>query len=174
MWKYCPLGGQLFWSRGYFLSVYSPRMLSAADIALSTCEVTMKPQSCSRRDCGRKVVRIAAVSDFINDGDRSTRIITEPARSQSPLWKSHDPPDAFVSNLTTLLWRERFTVLKTGLAVYLGRPHLAVNNDWKFESMSPSVPNHFIWVQSTMASQGLKNPFPSLLWSFMVNNQRFQ
>ena len=141
MWKYCPLAllperGQLFWSRGFFHSVYSPRMLSAADIALSTCEVTMKPQSCSRRDCGRKVVRIAAVSDFINDGDRSTHIITEPARSQSPLWKSHDPPDAFVSNFTTLLWRERFTVLKTGLAVYPGRPHLAVKNDWKFESMS--------------------------------------
>lgn len=78
-------------------------MLSAPDIALSTCEVTMKPQSCSRRDCGRKVVRIVAVSDFIDDGDRRTRIITEPARSQSPLWKSHDPADAFVSNLLRTL-----------------------------------------------------------------------
>ena len=72
-------------------------MFSTTDIALSTCEVMLKPQSCSRRDCGRKVVRIVAVSDFINDGDRRTRIITEPARSQSPLWKSHDPADAFVS-----------------------------------------------------------------------------
>lgn len=78
-------------------------MLSTPDIALSTCEVTMKPQSCSRRDCGRKVVRIVAVSDFIDDGDRRTRIITEPARSQSPLWKSHDPADAFVSNLLRTL-----------------------------------------------------------------------
>ncbi|KAJ7389232.1 hypothetical protein OS493_032700 [Desmophyllum pertusum] len=71
-------------------------MLTAPDIALSTCEITLKPQSCSRRDCGRKVVRLIAVSDFIDDGDRRTRIITEPARSQSPLWKSHDPTDAFV------------------------------------------------------------------------------
>lgn len=74
-------------------------MLSAADIALSTCEVTLRPQSCSRRDCGRKVVRLVAVSDFIDDGDRRTRIITEPALSQSSLWKLHDPADAFVSNL---------------------------------------------------------------------------
>lgn len=115
---YCPLvllpeRGHLFWSLGSFHSVYSPRMLSGADIALSTCEVTMKPQSCSRRDCGRKVVKIVAASDFIKDGDRRTRIITEPARSQSPLWKSHDPPDAFVSDLLwTLLWWKRITVFK--------------------------------------------------------------
>ena len=84
---------------GSFYSVHSPRMLSAADIALSTCEVTLKPQSCSRRDCGRKVVRLTAVSDFFDDGDRRTRIITEPARSQSSLWKLYDPADVFVSNL---------------------------------------------------------------------------
>lgn len=100
-----------------FHSVHSPRMLSAADIALSTCEITMKPQSCSRRDCGRKVVRIVAVSDFIHDGDPRTRIITEPARSQSPLWKLHDPADAFVSNLlSTLLRRERINVFKNRLS----------------------------------------------------------
>lgn len=72
-------------------------MLTAPDIALSTCEVTLKPQSCSRRDCGRKVVKLVAVSDFIDDGDRRTRIITEPVRSQSPLWKSYDPAEVFVS-----------------------------------------------------------------------------
>ena len=78
-------------------SVESPRMLSTPDLAFSTCQVTLKPHSCSRRDCGRKVVRLVAVSDFINDGDRRNRVITEPARSQSPLWNSYDPPDAFVS-----------------------------------------------------------------------------
>ena len=57
----------------------------------------LKPQPCSRRDCGRKVVRFVAVSDYVNDGDRRTRIITEPARSQSLLWKSYDPADVFVS-----------------------------------------------------------------------------
>ena len=57
----------------------------------------LKPQPCSRRDCGHKVVRFVAVSDYVNDGDRRTRIITEPARSQSLLWKSYDPADVFVS-----------------------------------------------------------------------------
>ena len=72
-------------------------MMQAPDVALSTCEVTLKPQSCSRRDCGREVVRVIAVSDFVDDGDRRTQIITEPAQSESLLWKSHNPPDVSVS-----------------------------------------------------------------------------
>ena len=80
-------------------------MIQAPDVALSTCEVTLKLQSCSRRDCGHKVVRVVAVSDFIDDGDRWTRIITEPARSQSPLWKSHDPPDVDVSYVSQVMSR---------------------------------------------------------------------
>lgn len=102
----------------------------------------MKPQSCSRRDCGRKVVRIVAVSDFIHDGDPRTRIITEPARSQSPLWKLHDPADAFVSTFLVLCFEGKgLLCLKTGLAISVGRPLLAPKNDQKFESMSSSVPN---------------------------------
>ena len=75
------------------------RVISTQDIVLSTCEVTLKPQPCTRHDCGSEIVSIMAVSDFIDDGDRMTMILTKPAVSQSSLWKSYDPPDAIVSDL---------------------------------------------------------------------------
>ncbi|XP_022791598.1 neurogenic locus notch homolog protein 2-like isoform X2 [Stylophora pistillata] len=80
----------------HLVPVDNLQMSSTSDIALSTCEVILKPQPCSRRDCGRKVVRFVAVSDYIDDGDRRTRIVTEPTRSQSLLWNSYDPADVFV------------------------------------------------------------------------------
>lgn len=76
----------------------SSLMIQAPDVALSTCEVTLKPKSCSRRDCGRQVVKVVAVSDFIDDQNRRTRIITETAQTHSLLWKSHNPPDVVVSS----------------------------------------------------------------------------
>lgn len=74
-------------------------VIPTQDIVLSTCEVTFKPQPCTRHDCGSEIVSIMAVSDFIDDGDRMTMILTKPAVSQSSVWKSHDPPDAIVSDL---------------------------------------------------------------------------
>lgn len=102
-----------------FDSVNSSQMIQAPDVALSTCEVTLKPQSCSRRDCGHKVVRVVAVSDFIDDGDRWTRIITEPARSQSLLWKSHDPPDVDVSYVSQVMPRCAISVGNESLKLKL-------------------------------------------------------
>ncbi|XP_074628689.1 uncharacterized protein LOC141886438 isoform X2 [Acropora palmata] len=74
------------------------RVISTQDIVLSTCEVTLKPQPCTRHDCGSEIVSVMAVSDFIDDGDRMTMILTKPAVSRSSLWKSYDPPDAIVQS----------------------------------------------------------------------------
>ena len=81
----------------------------------------LKPQPCSRRDCGRKVVRFVAVSDYVNDGDRRTRIITEPARSQSLLWKSYDPADVFVSITfqMQMLYLYIYICVCVGVCVYI-------------------------------------------------------
>lgn len=67
------------------------------DIVLSTCEVVFSPMPCKDGHCGRQIVKVKAISDFIKDGDRSSRIITAQIEGKSPLWLLHDPADVFVS-----------------------------------------------------------------------------
>ena len=74
-------------------------VFSLPDVALSACEVVLKPQDCDNTNCGRQSVRLRAVADFFQDGLRWSRIITAPVHTELPLWKSHDPPDVFVSKL---------------------------------------------------------------------------
>lgn len=67
------------------------------DIVLSSCEVVFSPIPCQNGHCGRHVVQAKAISDFIRDGDRSSRIITAQVEGKVPVWQLHDPPDVFVS-----------------------------------------------------------------------------
>ncbi|XP_048580334.1 von Willebrand factor D and EGF domain-containing protein [Nematostella vectensis] len=69
---------------------------STTDIALSACRVIFTPEPCNNMGCGHHVLKIKAISDFIADGDRSSRVITGEVKTSSPLWLSHDPPDVFV------------------------------------------------------------------------------
>ena len=82
------------------IMIVSPATGPAAalsDIALSKCEVTFTPETCSDSDCGRRVVKVTSIADFTKDGDRSTRIITVPVEQAPAVWTGYDPPDAFVS-----------------------------------------------------------------------------
>lgn len=55
------------------------------------------PSACRGGHCGKQVIKVKAVSDFIKDGGRNNRIITGQVIGSSPLWDLHDPPDVFVS-----------------------------------------------------------------------------
>eukprot|EP00794_Sanderia_malayensis_P009603 gene9603-10590_t len=68
-----------------------------SDITLSSCEVTINPTKCGPNGCGTGTIRLSAVTDFIQDGDRWTRIATARVRSPKAVgWKNHDPPDVKV------------------------------------------------------------------------------
>ena len=71
-----------------------------SDVSLSSCEVKVKPHKCGENGCGEGSLDVTAVTDFVEDGDRTSRIATARVRGSGVYgWEAHDPPDVEVCNL---------------------------------------------------------------------------
>ena len=65
-----------------------------SDVTLNACEVRIKPQKCTENGCGEGSLNVTAVTDFIEDGDRTSRIATARVRGTGTYgWETYDPPD---------------------------------------------------------------------------------
>lgn len=56
-------------------------------------------KSCNNGLCGQAVIYFTAVTDFMQDGDRITRIAAEPISSENFLWNGYVPESTQVENL---------------------------------------------------------------------------
>ncbi|RMC05053.1 hypothetical protein DUI87_18234 [Hirundo rustica rustica] len=61
------------------------------NLALSSCHVDLLQKSCSDGICSQAVIYFTAVTDFMQDGDRLTRITVEPISSENFLWNGYVP-----------------------------------------------------------------------------------
>ncbi|NXT00345.1 VWDE protein, partial [Jacana jacana] len=61
------------------------------NLALSSCHVDLLQKPCSNGICSQAVIYFTAMTDFMQDGDRITRIVVEPISSQSFLWNGYVP-----------------------------------------------------------------------------------
>ncbi|NXB47967.1 VWDE protein, partial [Leucopsar rothschildi] len=61
------------------------------NLALSSCHVDLLQKSCNNGLCGQAVIYFTAVTDFMQDGDRITRIAVEPISSENFLWNGYVP-----------------------------------------------------------------------------------
>ncbi|XP_071941903.1 von Willebrand factor D and EGF domain-containing protein-like isoform X2 [Antedon mediterranea] len=66
------------------------------DIAISECFVEIKARKCSKRNCGKGVVYIKAVTDFMSDGDRISNIRTGAITSDDQIWNGYKIDDVTV------------------------------------------------------------------------------
>ncbi|XP_061685391.1 von Willebrand factor D and EGF domain-containing protein isoform X2 [Syngnathoides biaculeatus] len=75
------------------LGVHDPDGLGheVSNVALSTCQVQLRPTACSKGSCGQVSFFITAVTDFMRDGNRISLISTLPELSTSRLWMSYVP-----------------------------------------------------------------------------------
>ncbi|XP_063003609.1 von Willebrand factor D and EGF domain-containing protein [Elgaria multicarinata webbii] len=67
------------------------------NVALSSCHVELLQHPCLNATCSQASVRYAAVTDFIQDGDRRTKIVVEPIISDNFLWNSYTPENIQVT-----------------------------------------------------------------------------
>ena len=75
-----------------------------SDVTLSSCEVKVEPHKCEENGCGEGSLDVTAITDFIEDGDRTSRIATARVRGNGLYgWEAHDPPDVDVCNLPTYI-----------------------------------------------------------------------
>ncbi|KAM9387497.1 von Willebrand factor D and EGF domain-containing protein [Phaethornis superciliosus] len=61
------------------------------NLALSSCHVDLLQKPCNSGICSQAVIYFTAVTDFIQDGDRITRIAVEPISSENFLWDGYVP-----------------------------------------------------------------------------------
>ncbi|XP_061532690.1 von Willebrand factor D and EGF domain-containing protein isoform X3 [Phycodurus eques] len=75
------------------LGVQNPDGLGheVSNVALSTCQVQLRPTPCSKGTCGQASFFITAVTDFTRDGNRISLISSLPELSTSRLWRSYIP-----------------------------------------------------------------------------------
>ncbi|XP_077369199.1 von Willebrand factor D and EGF domain-containing protein isoform X1 [Festucalex cinctus] len=75
------------------LGVHEPDGLGheVSNVALSACQVQLRPTACSEGSCGQTSFFITAVTDFARDGNRISLISFLPDDSASRLWRSYIP-----------------------------------------------------------------------------------
>ncbi|KAM8904968.1 von Willebrand factor D and EGF domain-containing protein isoform 2-T2 [Spinachia spinachia] len=75
------------------LSVHDPDGLEheAPNVALSSCQVELRPGTCGEGGCGRAAVSVTAVADFTRDGNRHSLIGVLPGPLAPRLWRSYVP-----------------------------------------------------------------------------------
>ncbi|XP_067356853.1 von Willebrand factor D and EGF domain-containing protein isoform X1 [Channa argus] len=75
------------------LSVNDPDSLEheASNVALSTCQVELKPNACRDGSCARATFFVTAVTDFTRDGNRPSLVGALPGPSAPRLWRSYVP-----------------------------------------------------------------------------------
>ncbi|NXG47001.1 VWDE protein, partial [Psilopogon haemacephalus] len=61
------------------------------NLALSSCHVDLHQKPCNNGICSQAVIYFTAVADFVQDGDRITRITAEPISSENFLWNGYVP-----------------------------------------------------------------------------------
>ncbi|XP_033628836.1 von Willebrand factor D and EGF domain-containing protein-like [Asterias rubens] len=67
------------------------------DIVLSECFVDFRSRVCLEPRCRRASVLVTAVTDFTQDGRRSSVIVTGAVTSSDPFWNGFDPEDVEVT-----------------------------------------------------------------------------
>lgn len=60
-------------------------------------DLLQKP--CNNGICSQAIIYFTAVTDFMQDGDRITRIAVEPISSENFLWNGYVPESIQVENL---------------------------------------------------------------------------
>ncbi|KAK2857120.1 hypothetical protein Q5P01_005855 [Channa striata] len=75
------------------LSVHDPDSLEheASNVALSTCQVEIRPDACKDGSCGRATFFVTAVTDFTRDGNRPSLVGALPGPNAPRLWRSYVP-----------------------------------------------------------------------------------
>ena len=109
----------------YSLSEPDPKKLATLrlDIATSSCEIVIYKSACSPSGCGTGTLQVSAVTDFIQDGDRATRIVTNGVKSDMAVgWTAYNPPDIEVSARG-----KSFFVSSGWLVILPGEDHLVLN-----------------------------------------------
>ncbi|KAJ7405322.1 von Willebrand factor D and EGF domain-containing protein isoform X5 [Willisornis vidua] len=61
------------------------------NLALSSCHVDLLQKPCNNGICSQAVIYFTAVTDFMQDGDRITRIAVKPISSENFLWNGYVP-----------------------------------------------------------------------------------
>ncbi|XP_074939037.1 von Willebrand factor D and EGF domain-containing protein isoform X8 [Phalacrocorax aristotelis] len=61
------------------------------NLALSSCHVDLLQKPCNNGICSQAIIYFTAVTDFMQDGDRITRIAVEPISSENFLWNGYVP-----------------------------------------------------------------------------------
>lgn len=79
-----------------FLFILDRQLPGLPDIALSACQVDLVPMPCSEGSCAAATLTVTAVTDFAQDGNRISRIRTEPVGWRDSLWRAHTPKDVKV------------------------------------------------------------------------------
>lgn len=69
----------------------------ASNLALSACQVQLRPSRCSAGGCGRAVFSATAVTDFARDGNRPSVISVSPSHGAPRLWRNYVPDSVKVS-----------------------------------------------------------------------------
>ena len=85
----------------HFLKILDPDPTKLAtlrpDLTISSCEIMLKSEPCTKDGCGHASFLISAVSDFVLDGTRTSRIATAGiTRTNAIGWKGFNPPDVKV------------------------------------------------------------------------------
>ncbi|XP_051813003.1 von Willebrand factor D and EGF domain-containing protein [Acanthochromis polyacanthus] len=65
--------------------------LLGADLSLSSCAVDLSHGPCSSGVCSRALIHFTPITDFVKDGNRTTRISVKPIASHNFLWNGYSP-----------------------------------------------------------------------------------
>nr|XP_014350560.1 PREDICTED: von Willebrand factor D and EGF domain-containing protein [Latimeria chalumnae] len=69
------------------------------NLVLSSCQVDLLQTPCHNGTCARVVTHFTAVTDFTQDGDRTTTVVVQPIVSDSFLWSNYAPEDTEITVL---------------------------------------------------------------------------
>ncbi|NXR19854.1 VWDE protein, partial [Cinclus mexicanus] len=94
------------------------------DITLSACQVDLLPDSCSGSSCAAAMVTVTAVTDFVQDGNRVSRVRAQPVAPRDLLWRDYTPSDVKVT----------VQDLPTGNCYSFTDPHIITFDGWRYDS----------------------------------------
>ncbi|NXF17322.1 VWDE protein, partial [Rhodinocichla rosea] len=94
------------------------------DIALSACQVDLLPGPCSGSSCAAARVTVTAVTDFVQDGNRVSRLSAQLAVQGDVLWRAYTPRDVKVT----------VRDLPTGNCYSFTDPHIITFDGWRYDS----------------------------------------
>nr|XP_060638161.1 von Willebrand factor D and EGF domain-containing protein [Anolis sagrei ordinatus] len=78
-------------------TVEEDKDLEVLNVALSSCHVDLLQQPCLNGTCSQASIHYTAVSDFVQDGNRRTKIVVEPIISDNFVWNGYVPESVQVT-----------------------------------------------------------------------------